>query len=216
VDQDQGRPDQMWARGTPTSPVAAQRSSGSLRLITVEGADSADEDGAEAESAAVMVGGGNFGTSACTREDFVLMQVRMNHTIDRAEARLERSPRSDDSAFEAMFEEQVDTLCNEFEHLKVLLFDAHNSGLDGSARVVQDSLRLKNSICRMLTELDDRESGSAVSPPARTTSMWVSPDSPIRGRDAAGNRGSLGRRGSLSPCGDLDHFMLPGVASSFN
>jgi len=197
----------------------AKRSSGSLRLITVEGADDAGADGEEAGSA-VMVGGGNFGTSACTKEDFMLLQVRMNHTIDRAEARLERSPRSDDSAFETMFESRVDELCNQFEDLKSLLVDAHNAGQDGSARVISDSRRLKSSICLMLTELDARESDVPVL--SRLASLQVGggvspPDSPARlGRGAPGDRGSRGRRGSLESDDFHNEFLLPGVVSSFN
>ena len=209
----------MWPRAGSSLAAAedggAKRSSGSLRFITVEGADDTEEDGEEAGSA-VMVGGGNFGTSACTKEDFMLLQVRMNHTIDRAEARLERSPRSDDSAFETMFEGRVDELCNQFEDLKVLLVEAHNTGQDGSARVVADSRRLKSSICLMLTELDDRESSVPLLL-SRVASLQVSPPaSPARGRGSPGDRGSRGRRGSLGLCGDPDEFLLPGVASSFN
>ncbi|KAJ1468207.1 hypothetical protein T484DRAFT_1856139 [Baffinella frigidus] len=200
----------MWTWPNASLP----RRSGSLRLITVEGADYADAGGEEVESA-VMVGGGNFGTSACSREDFMLMQVRMTDTIDRAEARLERSPRSDNSAFEAMcaeFEEQVDALCNQFEDLKALLVD-HNTGRDGSARVVSDSLRLKTSICRMLSELDARESDSAVPSPTREVPMWGGADSPSQAR-SPGNQGPRGRRGSLSLCLLSDECVLPGVASN--
>jgi len=198
----------MWTWPSATlaaGEVGGPRRSGSLRLITVEGY--ADAGGEEVASA-VMVGGGNFGTSACSREDFVLMQVRMTDTIDRAEARLERSPRSDNSAFEAMcaeFEEQVDALCNQFESLKALLVDAHTTGSDGNARVVEDSLRLKTSIDRMLSELDAREADSAVPSPAGSPSHARSP----------GNRGPcLLSAPPLSLCLLSDKFVLPGVASN--
>jgi hypothetical protein len=86
-----------------------------------------------------MVGAGNFGLLACSKDDFMQIQTSVMDALSRAEAQF-----GDDEEFADAIMEEIDRLFDEFEMLKQLLVRAHRGDTDAS--IEQDALPLKQKL----------------------------------------------------------------------
>jgi len=86
-----------------------------------------------------MVGAGNFGVMACSKEDFMQIQTSVMDALERAEAQF-----GDDEEFAEAILQEIDLLFDEFELLKQLLVRAHRG--DADATIERDALPLKQKL----------------------------------------------------------------------
>lgn len=112
----------------------------------------AEEDSGDGRS--TMVGAGNFGLLACSRDDFMQIQTSVMDALSRAEAQF-----GDDEEFADAIMEEIDRLFDEFEMLKQLLVRAHRGDTDAS--IEQDALPLKQKlqlgIYDIVARIEERE-----------------------------------------------------------
>lgn len=95
-----------------------------------------------------MVGAGNFGVIACSKEDFMQIQTSVMDAMCRAEAF------GDDSEFAEALLQEIDLLFDEFEMLKQLLVRAHSGDTDLS--IEHDALPLKQKLQRSVNDIVSR------------------------------------------------------------
>ena len=86
-----------------------------------------------------MVGAGNFGVLACSKQDFMQIQSSVMDALCRAEAQF-----CDDEEFSGALLQGIDLLFDEFEMLKELLMRAHSGDTD--AGIERDVLPLKQKL----------------------------------------------------------------------
>mmetsp|Transcript_10874 Transcript_10874/g.21856 ORF Transcript_10874/g.21856 Transcript_10874/m.21856 type:complete len:181 (-) Transcript_10874:99-641(-) len=137
---------------TPPTEAGSRRTSPSLKEVLVE---NSHVPGAMDNS--FMVSGHDFGIPACTRDDFMELQVSVSKAFERAEERAGRSsPSSGDEEFAHEVSEEIDTLCDDLEALKDLLVKADANPVNRS-EVEGEVMRLKQQIRNILEDLDERE-----------------------------------------------------------
>ena len=97
-----------------------------------------------------IVGSGNFGVQACSKEDFMQIQTSVMDAFARAEAQF-----GEDEEFAEEIEEEIDVLFDEFEQLKDLLMRAQRGDCDTD--VERDVVRLKTRIHDIVGRINERE-----------------------------------------------------------
>lgn len=97
-----------------------------------------------------IVGSGNFGVQACSKEDFMQIQTSVMDAFARAEAQF-----GEDEGFAEEIEEEIDVLFDEFEQLKNLLMRAQRGDCDTD--IERDVIRLKTRIHDIVGRINDRE-----------------------------------------------------------
>ena len=105
---------------------------------------------ASTDGRTAMVGSGNFGVQACSKEDFMQIQTTVMDAFARAEAQF-----GDDEEFAEEIEGEIDILFDEFEQLKEILVRAQRG--DCGTDVERDVVRLKSRIHDVVGRINDRE-----------------------------------------------------------
>ena len=108
----------------------------------------------EGAGRSAMVGAGNFGLLACSKDDFMQIQTSVMDALSRAEAQF-----GDDDEFADAVMEEIDVLFDEFEMLKQLLVRAHRGDTDAS--IERDALPLKHKLQQgingIVARIEERE-----------------------------------------------------------
>lgn len=97
-----------------------------------------------------MVGSGNFGVQACSKEDFMQIQTSVMDAFARAEAKF-----GDDEEFAGEIESEIDILFDEFEQLKELLVRAQHGDCDTD--IERDVTRLKRRIQDIVVRINEAD-----------------------------------------------------------
>jgi len=97
-----------------------------------------------------IVGSGNFGVLACSKEDFMQIQTSVMNAFSRAEARF-----GDDEDFAEEIEGEIDILFDEFEQLKDILVAAQRG--ECGTDVERDVTRLKTRIHSIVCRINERD-----------------------------------------------------------
>jgi hypothetical protein len=97
-----------------------------------------------------IVGSGNFGVQACSKEDFMQIQTSVMDAFARAEAQF-----GDDEEFAGEIESEIDILFDEFEQLKELLVRAQHGDCDTD--IERDVTRLKRRIQDIVGRINEAD-----------------------------------------------------------
>jgi hypothetical protein len=110
-----------WAQPSPETPEPLSQSSSSD------------------DARGYVVGAGNFGVLACSKEDFMQIQTSVMDALERAERQF-----GDDDEFAEAILQEIDLLFDEFEILKQLLVRANRG--DNDANIERDARGLKQKL----------------------------------------------------------------------